>query len=617
MSKALVAAVLKKNPDLAKFESKLTAMYPGAYCLHRSWGLGQIVGYDEATAKLVFNFKSQQNHSMDPVFCLDKMEVLDENSILVQSQKEPETIAALIKEEPVELIVKILELMPQHSANTLDIERILALLLDPEKAKKWWTSTKKALVRDPRISVPSKKTEPYVLREDLVSAEQEILEEFYLTKNPKKKILLAEKLHQLSNDIESIREDLPQVLEELTTLIRQAKLLSPAERLHGCWVRNDLARHLHANPEDLEPTSGSLLEQATNLSELVQTLPSLYHYRFLDLITRVFPEDWESLCLQLLKNSTGKFTGECISFLMEKEKDETIEYSLKKWLDEQSLKGPVLYWIIKNRQTKRFQPIIKQLMHYRLLTAVLQSIDQEALQNSTTRRIPLADLITEDKELIRDLLTDKDKTVAYDLAQILLLSQGIEDLAKKSILARFIKLFPHVQKLIASEPVKQSEQLIVSIESMEARKKEYELLVNKEIPENKEAIATAREHGDLRENSEYKMARQDQEMLLARKAQIESEMTRARVTDFKDAPLDQIAVGNIVEIQDKHISQTYAILGAWDSDPTHNILSYKTPLAQSLIGKKVGDTVVLQVGNTQQSWLIKSISRYVDQKKQP
>ncbi len=612
MTNALVESVLEKNPDLAGFEGKLAAMQAGAYCLHRSWGLGQIVRYDEASGKLIVSFKGQQNHPMDPLFCIDKMEVLAENNIIVKVQKEPAQMAALMKDEPVELVVKILEQMPNCSANAIEIERILALVMDPDKAKKWWTSTKKALVKDPRISVPSKKTEPYVLREDLVSAEQEILEEFYLTKNPKKKILLAEKLHQLSNDIENIKEDLPQVLEDLTTLIREAKLLSPAERLHGCWVRNDLARYLHENPEDLEPTSGSLLEQATNLSELVQSLPYAYHYRFLDLITRVFPEEWEALCLQLLKNSTGKFTGECISFLMEKEQSETIEYSLRKWLDEQSLKGPVLYWVIKNRHTKRFQPIIKQLMNYRLLAAVLQAIDHEALQNATTKRIPLADLMTEDKELIKDLLTDKDKTVAYDLAQILILSQGFEDLAKKSILARFIKLFPIVQKLISGEPMKQSEQLIVSSESMEARKKEYETLINKEIPENKQAIATAREHGDLRENSEYKMARQDQEILLARKAQLEGEMARARISDFKDAPLDQIAVGNVVELQDKHISQTYAILGAWDSNPERNVLSYKTPLAQGLIGKKVGDTVVLQVGNTQQTWLIKSISRYVD-----
>ena len=61
------------------------------------------------------------------------------------------------------------------------------------------------------------------------------------------------------------------------------------------------------------------------------------------------------------------------------------------------------------------------------------------------------------------------------------------------------------------------------------------MIVSKKIPENSRAIAAAREHGDLRENSEYKMAKQDQQILMAQKRQLERDLARARITDFKDA----------------------------------------------------------------------------------
>ena len=74
------------------------------------------------------------------------------------------------------------------------------------------------------------------------------------------------------------------------------------------------------------------------------------------------------------------------------------------------------------------------------------AIDYEALQNANTRRIPLGDLLSDDAELIPDLLADANVETARDLAQTLLLNQGFEDLTKKSLLARFIKKFPTVSE---------------------------------------------------------------------------------------------------------------------------------------------------------------------------
>lgn len=619
MNEEAIKALIAKTPKLAGHRAKLESMAPGNYCLHRSWGFGKIVDFDETEYKIIIDFEEgKTGHAMAAAFCVDKLDILKPDDVLVRSRTEPEVIENLIKKQPADLICDILATDEEQAMMASEIERTLARVIGPIKYKKWWTATKKMLVKDPRVGVPNKKTEPYVLRDEPVKPEEEILEQFHATKNPKEKILLGEKLYALSENISVIQEELPEILNELTEAIANAKSLTQADRLHGVWVRNNLARDLHEDVEALEPSSGSILDATDDYSELAAELPAQYFKRYVDLIRRTYEDKWQSMLEDLLRNSSGKFTSEVINFMLEHELNERISFCLNRWLNDQTIKGPLLFWVVKNRNSKKYSAIIDPLVSPRLLSAMFYAIDYEALQNASARRIPLADLLSDDDELIPDLLADANVETARDLAQTLLLNQGFEDLTKKSLIARFIKKFPTVQSLIAGDATEKSEDegLVVSQASFDAAKEEYEDLIANKIPENKEAIVTAKEHGDLKENSEYKMARQDQDILLARKNELEVDLTRARVTDFSDATNENVGIGSVVELKEGSSGKTrrYSILGAWDSDPDNDILSYKTPLAQQLIGKAQGDTVTTKIGGSEESWTLLSIARYVDVK---
>jgi transcription elongation factor GreA len=619
MNKEAIDALIEKNPKLLSHRAKLETMVPGNYCLHRSWGFGKIVDYKAADDRLIIDFEDgKQGHAMAPAFCVDKLDILLPNDLLVRSRTEVEAIETMIKKQPADLICEMISASENHAMMASEIERLLARVIGPIKYKKWWTATKKVLVKDPRIGVPLKKTEPYIYRVEPVKPEDEILEQFHGTKNSMQKIELGEKLYALSENISVVREEMPQILTELTDAIANAKSLSQANRLHGVWVRNNLARDLHEDVEALEPSSASILDATNDYSELAAELPAQYFKRYLDLISRTYPDKWQSMVEDLLRNSSGKFTSECINFMLEHEMQERISYCLDRWLKEQTIKGQLLFWVVKNRASKKYGAIIDPLVNPRLLAAMFYAIDYEALQNASTRRIPLADLLSDDTTLIPDLLSQASVETANDLAQTLLLNQGFGDLTKKSLLARFIKQFPSVQALLAGQAVETSEDdaLIVSQESFNEAKAEYEELIATKIPENKLAIQVARDHGDLKENSEYKMARQDQDLLLSRKNELEVDLSRARVTDFTEATAENVGIGSIVELKDGSSGkkQKYAFLGAWDSDPDNDVLSYKTPLAQALIGKEKGATVTTKIGGNEEKWTILSIARWVDKK---
>jgi transcription elongation GreA/GreB family factor len=100
---------------------------------------------------------------------------------------------------------------------------------------------------------------------------------------------------------------------------------------------------------------------------------------------------------------------------------------------------------------------------------------------------------------------------------------------------------------------------------------------------------------------------------MAQKTLLERDLGRARVTDFKEASVDQVSAGTVVEVRNaKGDTTTYTILGAWDGDPEKHIISYKTALGAALLGKKPGDTVKVKSGGAEEDYTVVNISRYSD-----
>lgn len=612
MNSEAVSVLIAKSPTLKPAKAKLESMEPGAYVVHRSWGFGQIKSYDDSSQKLIIDFKGKKSHPMDPAFCINTMDVLSEKHLLVRKEKEPKRIAELAADNPAQLVVEGLQAYPNNAATAIELEIMLAQVIGEEKFKRWWSVAKKAIAKDPRIAVPEKKTECYVLRETPVSAEDEILEQFNSTRSARRRIALAEELLGAITKKE-IKGDLSAVLKGVADAVKDSNQIDAAERLYGAGVRDDLAKALGVDTP-FEPTQAQIIANARDLPAIAEKIPVQFQNRFLELVQESHPIESRDILFTLLKTSQGKFTTEVINFLVEHGHSDELAATLKRWQTEQNLRAPVLLWIVKNRHSKKFAKLLNDLITPRLLSAIFFAIDYEALQAASARRIPLADILSDDPDLISDLLSTADPETARDLANTLMLNQGFEELTKKSLLARFIKIFPKIQSLVAADAEGRDELLLVSRESYDRKREEYDTIVTKRIPENSKAIAAAREHGDLRENAEFKMAKQDQSVLMAQKSQLERDLSRARVTDFRDASTEQVGVGTVVEVKNNAsgATTTYTILGGWDGDPERHIISYKTVFGAALMGKKRGDTVRVKSGGSEVDYTITAITRYAD-----
>jgi len=126
---------------------------------------------------------------------------------------------------------------------------------------------------------------------------------------------------------------------------------------------------------------------------------------------------------------------------------------------------------------------------------------------------------------------------------------------------------------------------------------ELERLKAVERPKMSRAIAAARAHGDLSENAEYDAAKEQQALLEARIRELDDKLARSAVVDEYDVDTDAAVLGRIVRLRDidrgRHL--TYTLVGEIEADFGAGRISVTSPVGKTLIGKRAGDVIEVQV----------------------
>jgi len=131
-----------------------------------------------------------------------------------------------------------------------------------------------------------------------------------------------------------------------------------------------------------------------------------------------------------------------------------------------------------------------------------------------------------------------------------------------------------------------------TVRGLDKAKRELHQLTAVEIPKTADEIARARAHGDLSENYEYKAAKEKQGRLMAKVKRLRDEIARARAVTASDVDTSEVSVGCRVRLDNGSGNvMEYSILGPWDTDPDHGVISYLSPFAQLLLGRKSGDGI--------------------------
>ncbi len=649
------------NPQGGKINSlqaaiDLVATGQPAFCLHQAWGIGVIRAYDEATKRLTVDFPEQNKkaHAMDAAFFLGKIEVINPNGVVAKAYGDSSKaeVANMVANDPAGVVKALLAEYPTGECTSYALEANLdrvyfaSLPAGKDRAtsfKAWWTKARAALRKDRAILVPERKGGLYALLEAPTDLGEDLFAQYESAPNFERKLVLLEELAGSASaetrsaataaNLDKVSADLAKEIKKLETARKRDNL--PAI-LGGIWNRDKFFRSAVENVETVSPTASEIIALCTE-SDLAFVALNIPHTSekirsLLDLVRAHHGDNWSERAFDLLRNrdiggtksGSAKLVSESIAYLCDQELAATVAARFAQWLETRELRAPVIIWVIKNRDSKKYADIVGRLINPSLLGAILSSIDTESLESNSTARIPLANELIKDKELIANILVPADGKKAdsetiFDLTRTMMSSQGFDEMTKKALLSRLAKIEPHVQRLAKSKhsgSEAEEKELFVSKHSKEEKERELEDIVKVRLPAVKEAIQVAKEHGDLRENSEYKMARQDHDTLSGRRAELDGILKKAKVTDFKEAKADDISIGSSIVLRrgSDQAEIAYDILGAWDGKPEENILSYISPLAKQFLNHKTGETFTTNINGKAESWTVIRITRWVDKR---
>ena len=140
-------------------------------------------------------------------------------------------------------------------------------------------------------------------------------------------------------------------------------------------------------------------------------------------------------------------------------------------------------------------------------------------------------------------------------------------------------------------------QEYISREGLRKAKEKLNYLLNVEYPEVLEAIKEAREHGDLKENAEYKAAKEEQARLESKIAELQRRLANVRIIEESEIKTHEVGLYSKVKVKNIKMNkiQRFIIVGPLEVSIREGKISYETPIGQALLGKKVGDKISVKV----------------------
>lgn len=550
----------------------LSHMAKGKFVFHTGgWGTGEIMDISLVREQLVIEFENISG-TRDVSFAnaFKTLLPLSDDHFLARRFGNPDQLEQAARDNPQEVIRALLRDLGPKTASEIKDE--MAEWVIPEKEwTKWWQATRARLKKDTFIESPDSVKEPFRLREESLSHEKRFLKDFEKTKSPHDTILTA---YNFVRDFpEHLKDDeLKQTIEKkLYQLLEES--LSPEQEIQVVIFLEDLLGH------DLkERPIQKLIQALPDKKEIIEAVPILSFKKRLLIAIRKYCNDWVDIFLTLLGSvQQGALKEYIFGELSQKESLPRLQIFLKRLLEHPAEYPDLFFWYFQKERTKETLEALFVLLH---------KIENDPAYRDLTKKI-INLLIAKRYELIRQMI--QGTTLSY-LKEFLLLASKCHSFSEQD-LKTLRSLAAVVQPSLASDKEEIVEQVVwTTAEGYKKVRDRIEKIATVEMVENAREIETARAHGDLRENAEYKAAQERRSRLQSEMRSLSHSLNHARVLTKDDIIPGEVCPGTIVEmVNPKGEKVVYTILGPWDANPEANILSFQSKLAEAMIGCKVGE----------------------------
>ena len=596
---------------------KHIAFDKGSYVFHRNWGVGRIRKLDGDT--LTINFGRVVGiKEMKLTMAVTALKPLAKDHIWVlKATMQKEDLIKSVKADKAET----LKIIIRSFDNNCDFKRIKAELvpsiLTPGEWTSWNSAAKKILETDSSFGVNPNDISMYTVRDGNISPEEKISNEFKAQKQFFARADLLVKFFE-SDDTDNSSElfaemysyftgylkNISRVNEQVLASYLLVRSISAIDKQFAFPVKETFAE-IYNRIED--PKEIYLLlkdSKSTHFREdfirCIKLLPN-WNEEYVKLFPIVLKEE---LLNDLIKEGHVDDVQKLVRTSFEAFKDfrETVLFFFKECQDKDWFKEAGVSY---EKQLITLINIIE--LTFREINNHVNSTENKKINKNAT------DLLFKTEAIFNYMFTNgedavkKMYTLIDDISDI---DPSYKALARNKILEKY----PDFKFRVSEEKKQQSVGLIVTAKKLAEKKAEVDEIQNVLIPKNAAEVADAKAKGDLKENQEYKSAKEEQHFLNLKLTNLQNELNRAVVFDPTTSTTAIISFGTVATLKDNQTGneETYTILGPWESDPDNNVISYMAPFGDAILNKKVGDVLQFTINEHKYDYTVKNISKAKD-----
>jgi transcription elongation GreA/GreB family factor len=565
----------------------LLTLKPGLMCLDKTWGFGVVKSVDVFYGRVTIDFEKKRGHEMSLAYVAEALQLPAKDHLMVLRHQQPEELKTMVRQDAAEVVRRALRSYGVMTADALQ-KRLVPDIVAEADWKRFWDAARKGLKQDPLVKLPAKRTETIQLLQKAHAYDADWFAIFAKERHVQPILDHSDELIAAGQDV---------TWTDATRAIAADRLAFAAK---GAGTRHtaQLARLLmNADalglvlPEQAHVPTPAVFLDAKLLIATLHDLPVRLAAPFLDWLATKDTARAAELLLAILPQLELSALTEAMELLLKGERAETAAQVFRASVARQSAEVEFLLWMFRhpeqlNAWVPETWPVLAGL--------TLTELEKDYMGERLRAQNQLRELI-EVEDWVRAALTPMSAVQRKDFLERVKKAPNWAELDRRSAMGCIVKLFPELAGVLANKPeaaAAPARPAVTARRSYRARQLQFEKITNVEIPRIAREIGVARSYGDLRENFEYKAAKEMQTVLLRRQAELEEMLGKVQPSDFRDLPHDRAGLGTCITLQ--HTDgrrETFNILGEWDRDEALGIISCNSQLARAVEGKLAGETV--------------------------
>ncbi len=596
--------------DALEIFEKNIAFEVGNFVFHRTWGVGRIskIQGDELT----IDFAKKRGHTMSLKMGISALKTLSKDHIWVlkATEKVKGELTKKIKKD----IKWALKTLISSFDNNCDIKKMKAelvpSLISPSEWTTWNTKARKILNTDPMFDIHPNIADSYIIKTIETPVEEKLLNEFKVKKN------FFARVDIISKCLDKTSESFIEMLKYFHTFLHATSQVSE-QLISSYLLLNKVKEEIPSIPLNIDVSFATLYEKIEDVP-LTYTLIKDKELRklFLVKIHDVIPT-WQEEFVKLFPIALSE---DIINALLKDGKEKMLQDKVSECYKNYRVYKEACIWCFKNvRDTEWFkgtsldmEELIIVLLH--ILDATYREIAsrKDTVENRKHNKA-IRDILFGKDALLFTFILEKDKERVEKLYTLISDIKDLEPTIKAGLRSHVLskyKDFKFVDVDIEGKTA-QIHGLMVTEKMLVAKKKELQDTITILMPQNAKDLNYAISLGDLRENAEYKSAKEEQARLENVSKKLQEEIDKAEVFDPTRYSGDRAFFGTKVNIMNEktNVEEEYIILGPWESDPMNGIISYMSPLGKSLLNAQVGDVVSYLVNNERMAYKVLKIEK--------